>query len=112
MLQSPIINQQLRQDLVLAERLALIDSLKSDLDYLSKQWARHGVDFETLGWAEVQENFARLSEIDAVLENPCDPRPEYLREQFTKETDEKIAKAQAPIRAAYAAKYPSTAEAA
>lgn len=112
MFQSPLINQQLRQDLVLAEQLALIDSLKNDLDYLAKQWARHGVDFGTSEWAEVQENFARLSEIDAVFENPCDPRPEYLREQFTKEIDAKIAKAQAPIRAAYAEKYPSTAEAA
>lgn len=112
MLQSPIIKQRFHEDLSLARKAVLIDRLTKGLTYLGKQWSRHGVDFTTSDWAEVQELFAQLSEIDSLHDNEFDPRSERQRERFSDEMDAKFTKAEAPVRAAYAEKYPATAEAA
>lgn len=103
----PIVKQQFRDDLALARFRVVIAELQSNLVWLDKEWARHGVDFESNAMRETMDCAYRLFQIDAIDEQAreIDGRDEARRESDDDRFDEKVAKAQAPICHAYQAKY-------
>ena len=103
------IERQYRNDVALAEHRVLIAELHAALIWLEKTWARNGyIDYETTEWAETQDLFARLSQIDSLFDElrEIDPRSELKREWWDDEIKEKLAKAVAPIVDAYRVKHP------